>query len=100
MSSPSLAGGVGLQLQRMNAGHERSERPVDHLMALDQRAAGETGTAHVDREVIAAAGVILGVDLRLGKRFREAALDLVRVHWALSYTTPPSTSKHAPALAW
>src|SRR6476659_3512046 len=62
----------------MDAGHERGERAVDHLVALDQRVPREARARHVHGEVIAAARRVLGDDLRVGKRAHQAAMNLLR----------------------
>src|SRR5688572_20757469 len=102
--SSLLARRVSLELQGVNLRHQRAQRPIDHLMALDERSTREIRARDVDREMIAAAGVVLGDDLGVREGCLQVALDQIRAHGVGELYYAPSgsqaTGKRAPALAW
>src|SRR5438093_6389268 len=65
------------QRQRVNLRHEGAEDPVDHLVLLDKRLAGEGRGPHPHLEVVAGAGRVLDLDLGAGQRRLDATADLV-----------------------
>src|SRR5713226_4801401 len=98
-SRSAFAGRHGLELQCMDPRHQGGERAVHHLMALDERLAGEAVADDGDREVVSGARRVVGGDRRVREDVLETAANLLRIQHPPSNISAPGSGKVETARA-
>src|SRR4029077_18973500 len=95
-SRSAFAGCHGLELQRMDPRHQRRERAVHHLMALDERLAGEAVADDRHREVVSGASGVVGGDCPVREDVLQTTANLLRIQHPPVIAAPEAVARRNP----